>query len=112
MFDKLAATEHQYDELLHRLGSVELQSDQAEYRKQSKTLSEIEPTVERYREYKTVMHDLEQTQELVSAGDADMRELAQEELKGLQTRLGILEVLGKGENGLVVQLHGESLAIR
>ena len=86
MFDKLAATEHQYEELLHRLGSVELQSDQAEYRKQSKTLSEIEPTVERYREYKTVMHDLEQTQELVSAGDADMRELAQEELKGLQTR--------------------------
>ena len=86
MFDKLAATEHQYEELLHRLGSVELQSDQAEYRKQSKTLSEIEPTVERYREYKTVMHDLEQTQELLSAGDADMRELAQEELKGLQTR--------------------------
>ena len=86
MFDKLAATEHQYDELLHRLGSVELQSDQTEYRKQSKTLSEIEPMVERYREYKTVMHDLEQTQELVSAGDADMRELAQEELKGLQTR--------------------------
>ena len=86
MFDKLAATEHQYDELLHRLGSAELQSDQAEYRKQSKTLSEIEPTVERYREYKTVMHDLEQTQELVSASDVDMRELAQEELKGLQTR--------------------------
>ena len=86
MFDKLAATEHQYDELLHRLGSAELQSDQTEYRKQSKTLSEIEPTVERYREYKTVMHDLEQTRELVSAGDADMRELAQEEIKGLQTR--------------------------
>ncbi len=86
MFDKLAATEHQYDELLHRLGSAELQSDQAEYRKQSKTLSEIEPTVERYRQYKTVMHDLEQTQELVSASDVDMRELAQEELKGLQTR--------------------------
>ena len=86
MFDKLAATEHQYDELLHRLGSAELQSDPAEYRKQSKTLSDIEPTVERFREYKTVMHDLEQTQELASAGDADMRELAQEELKGLQTR--------------------------
>ena len=34
MFDKLAATEHQYEELMHRLGSAELQSDQAEYRKQ------------------------------------------------------------------------------
>ena len=86
MFDKLAAIEHQYDELLHRLATAELQSDPSEYRQQSKTLSEIGPTVERYREYKTVMHDLEQTQELVSDGDADMRELAQEELKGLQTR--------------------------
>ena len=86
MFDKLAATEHQYEELTHRLGSAELQNDQAEYRKQSKTLSDIEETVERYREYKTVAHDIEETQELVSAGDPDMRELAREELKGLLAR--------------------------
>jgi peptide chain release factor 1 len=97
MFDKLESTEHQYEELLHRLGSVELQSDPAEYRKQSKILSEIEETVERYREYKSVMHDIEQTQELVSASDADMRELAQEELKGLLARrdalVGELKIL-------------------
>jgi peptide chain release factor 1 len=86
MFDKLAAIEEQYEELMHRLGSPELQSDPAEYRKQSKALSDIEPTVERYREYKTVVHDIEQTQELASAGDPDMRELAQEELKGLLAR--------------------------
>jgi peptide chain release factor 1 len=33
---------------------------------------------------------MEQTQELMLAGDADMRELAQEELKGLQTRREVL----------------------
>jgi peptide chain release factor 1 len=97
MFDKLAATEQQYDELMHRLGSAELQSDPAEYRKQAKALSDIEETVERYREYKTVVHDIEQTEGLVSAGDADMRELAHEELKGLLARrdvlLGELKVL-------------------
>ena len=86
MFDKLAATEHQYEELMHRLGSAELQADQAEYRKQSKTLSDIEETVECYREYKTIAHDIDETQELVSTGDADMRELAREELKGLLAR--------------------------
>jgi len=86
MFDKLAATEQQYEELMHRLGSAELQSDPAEYRKQAKALSDIEETVERYREYKAVMHDIEQTEGLVSAGDPDMRELAQEELKGLVER--------------------------
>ena len=97
MFDKLTATEQQYDELMHRLGSAELQSDPAEYRKQAKALSDIEETVERYREYKTVVHDIEQPEGLVSAGDADMRELAHEELKGLLARrdvlLGELKVL-------------------
>jgi peptide chain release factor 1 len=86
MFDKLASTEHQYEELMHRLGSAELQSDPSEYRKQAKALSDIEETVERFREYKAVVHDIEQTEGLVSAGDADMRELAQEELKGLLKR--------------------------
>jgi peptide chain release factor 1 len=86
MFDKLAATEQQYDELVQRLGSPELQNDPAEYRKHAKALSEIEPMVERFREYKGVSRDIAQTEELVASGDADMRELAQEELKSLAAR--------------------------
>jgi len=86
MFDKLDATEHQYEELTHRLGSAELQSDPTEYRKQAKTLADIEETVERYREYKSVVKDIEGAQELVASGDADMKELAQEELKALLVR--------------------------
>jgi peptide chain release factor 1 len=86
MFDKLTATERQYEELLHRLGSAEMQSEPAEYRKHSKLLSEIEPLVERFREYKAVTRDIAQTEELASAGDTDMRELAQQELKSLVSR--------------------------
>jgi peptide chain release factor 1 len=86
MFDKLQATERQYDELLQRLGSVEVQSDAAEYRRSAKALAEIEPLVERFREYKGVVHDLAQTEELASSGDTDMRELAQQEIKSLIAR--------------------------
>src|SRR6476661_1171071 len=86
MFDKLAAVERRYDDLLHRLGSGELQSDPAEYRKQSKALAEIQPTVERFREYKSVVRNVAETEELMSAGDPDMRNLAQEELKTLVAR--------------------------
>jgi peptide chain release factor 1 len=86
MFDKLTATERQYEELLQRLGSTEIQSEPTEYRKHSKLLSEIEPLVERFREYKTVTRDIAQTEELAAAGDADMRELAQQELKSLVAR--------------------------
>jgi peptide chain release factor 1 len=86
MFDKLAATERQYDELLAKLGSAETQSDPAEYRKGAKQLSEIEPLVEKFREYRTVTRDIAQTEELANGKDADMRELALEELKGLVAR--------------------------
>jgi peptide chain release factor 1 len=49
-------------------------------------LAEIEPLVERFREYKTITRDIAQTEELAAAGDADMRELAQQELKSLVAR--------------------------
>jgi peptide chain release factor 1 len=86
MFDKLQATERRYEELLTLLGSAEIQSDPSEVRKHAKALSEIEPLVERFREYKTVLHNVAQTEELAGGADADMRELAQEELKSLTAR--------------------------
>jgi peptide chain release factor 1 len=90
MFDKLTTVERQYEAIMERLGSPELQGDPSEYRKQSKSLSEIEPLVERFREYKTLVRDIGQTEELAAAGDGDMRELAQEELKSLTARRDVL----------------------
>ncbi|MGE5244410.1 MAG: peptide chain release factor 1 [Betaproteobacteria bacterium] len=86
MFDKLQAIEAQYDELLAMLGTPALQSNPAEYAKQAKALSELEPLVQKFREYKVVEHDVAQTEELANAADADMRELAREELKSLVAR--------------------------
>ena len=86
MFDKLTATEQQYEALAQLLGSATVQSDPPEYRKHAKALAEIEPLVERFREYKAVVQDLAQTEELAASADADMRELAQEELKSLVAR--------------------------
>ena len=67
MFDKLAVTEREYEDLLQRLGSSEVQSDPAEYRKSARALAEIEPLVERFRDYKTVTRDIAQTEELAAA---------------------------------------------
>src|SRR5439155_1883633 len=86
MFDKLAATERQYDELLQRLGSADVQSDPPEYRKSAKAHAEIEPIVERFREYKAVVQDVAQTEELTAGTDADLRAVANEELKALVAR--------------------------
>jgi len=86
MYDKLATVEAQYDELMARLGTTEIQSDAAEYRKAAKTLSELEPLVQKFREYKSLVKDIEGAEEIVRSGDADMRELAREELKALEGR--------------------------
>jgi peptide chain release factor 1 len=83
IFDKLTAIEHQYEDLVGLLGSAEIQNEPVAYRKYAKTFAEIERTVAKFREYQTVARDLAQTEELASAGDPDMRELAQEELKSL-----------------------------
>ncbi len=91
MFDKLAATEQQYEELMQLLGSAQVQSEPGEYRKHAKALSEIEPIVERFREYKTVTRDIAQTEEIAKASAADMRELAQDELKSLIARRDTLD---------------------
>jgi peptide chain release factor 1 len=86
MFDKLATVETRYEELTASLGTTAVQNDPAEYRKQAKMLSELEPLVEKYREYKTVAGELTQAEELASVGDPEMRDLAQEEVAGLSQR--------------------------
>jgi peptide chain release factor 1 len=86
MFDKLSTVESRYEELMTRLGTVEVQSDPAEYRKSAKALSEIEPLVEKFREYKSVQKDIEGAQELARGGDGEMRALAEEELSSLEEK--------------------------
>ena len=86
MFDKLASEEQRYEELMRLLGTSDVQSDASEYRKHAKALAELEPLIQRYREYKAVVYDLAQTDELAAAGDADMRDLAREEVKSLAAR--------------------------
>ncbi len=86
MFDKLSAEEARYEELMHLVGTAEVQSDPNAFRKHAKALSDLEPLVERFREYKTIVQQIAQTEELADGGDADMRELAKEEMKSLTAR--------------------------
>src|SRR4051812_32516467 len=90
MFDKLSSVEGRYEELMTQLGSVEVQSDAAEYRKAAKALSDIEPLVQKFREFKGVEGGLAGAEELVKGDDAEMRALAQEELTELQARREVL----------------------
>ena len=85
MFDKLTAIEAKYEQLAAEMADPAVQADTAKFRAHSKALAEMQPLVDAFREYKTVVADLvAATEELLK--DPDMRELAQEELKSLRRR--------------------------
>ena len=86
MLDKLAAEEKRYEELMALLGTSAVQNDPAEYRKHAKALSDLEPLVARFRDYKSTVQNLAEAEELLEAGDPDMRDLAKEEVKSLTAR--------------------------
>ena len=83
MFDKIASTEAKYEELMASLGTQQVQSDANEYRKQAKALAEIEPLVQKYREYKNVGAEIASAEEMIKGGDPEMRDLALEEINDL-----------------------------
>ncbi len=95
MFDKLAATEAKYDQLMVEMANPSVQSDTATFRTHSKALAEIQPLVETFRFYKGVISQITAAEELLQ--DPDMRELAQEELAALTAErdrlLGEIKVL-------------------
>lgn len=90
MIDKLASIEGQYEKLLASLGTTQVQSDANEYRKQAKQLAELEPLVQKYREYKGVEDEIKSAEDLIKGTDPEMRDLALEELNDLNVRKGRL----------------------
>jgi peptide chain release factor 1 len=86
MFDKLSSVESRYEGLMAQLGSSELQSDPSEYKKAAKALSDLEPLVQKFREFKGVEAAITGTDEVLKGDDPEMRDLAQEEMTDLQAR--------------------------
>jgi peptide chain release factor 1 len=84
MFDKLQAVEAKYDQMMAEMADPAVQSDPAKFRSHSKAVSEMQPLVEAFRDYKDVVSKITEAEELVK--DPDMRELAQEELGALEAR--------------------------
>jgi len=86
MLEKLKTIEQKYDELTKLLMDPEVLTRPTELQKYSKEQAELQPLVEKIREYSKLLTDLHDTEELLHAGDLDMRELAQEELTSLKEK--------------------------
>ena len=86
MFDKLNAIEERYEKLMALVSDAAVQADPAEYRTHSKALADIQPLVETFRAYRSALTEIAQVQELAHSSEGDMRDLAHQELRTLETR--------------------------
>jgi peptide chain release factor 1 len=84
VFEKLQSIEAKYELLMSEMADPAVQADNAKFRSHSKTLSDMQPLVERFRDYKDVVSQIAATEEMLK--DPDMRELAQEEMTSLTQR--------------------------
>ena len=78
MFDKLETVEKRYEELTVKISDPEVISRTNEWREYMKEHAEIEPIVQKYREYKKAKKAYEDAKEMME--DPEMKDLAEEEM--------------------------------
>ncbi|EGQ0307043.1 peptide chain release factor 1 [Staphylococcus pseudintermedius] len=92
MFDQLDIVEERYEQLNELLSDPEVVSDSNLLRKYSKEQSELQKTVEVYRQYKQVKEDAEEIGlMLAETDDADEVEMLKEEASALKAEVPELE---------------------
>lgn len=92
MFDQLDIVEERYEQLNELLSDPEVVSDSDKLRKYSKEQSELQKTVEVYRQYKQVKEDLEDIDLMLNdTSDEDEIEMLKEEASELKAQIPSFE---------------------
>lgn len=116
MFDKLGVLEEKFEDLNMRVSDPEIISDQSTWQKLMKEVSDLEPIVSKYREYKQTKEDIEAAKEILeTSSDEEFRELAkmelsekEDEMENIQSELKIL-MLPQDPNddkNVIVEIRG------
>ena len=88
MFDKLDFIQEKYDELSAKVADPAVIADQKSFQKYMKEMSELEPVVKAYEEYRKMQSDLADAKELIEMeDDEEVKELAKEEAKELESAM-------------------------
>jgi len=91
MFDRLDQLEARYEELGLQLSDPKIVNDQENYRKVAKQHRDMEPTVEKFRDYRKLRNAVADAKAMLTESDAEMRDMAQAELDDLQPKLTAIE---------------------
>jgi peptide chain release factor 1 len=84
---RLDQTEVRFEELTRQLADPAVIGDSEQYRKAAKAHSELADVVAKYREWKDASSQLEQARAMLLDADAEMRQMAQDEIVRLEPAL-------------------------
>jgi peptide chain release factor 1 len=87
---RLESISERYEELAALMSEPEIITNQNKFREFSKEYAEIEPVVLCFADYKKALNDIQEAKILMDDGDADMREMAEEEWKEAKVSLEAL----------------------
>jgi len=87
ILEKLDRLKERYEEVSAMLSEADIINNQNRFRDLSKEYAELEPVVQGYQNYLNLLANIEEAKHLLVEGDADMKEMAEEELKDCQTQL-------------------------
>jgi peptide chain release factor 1 len=91
-FQKLKDIEARFDAIEAQMSDPAVVQDPSAYQRLAKESKDIAPAVDRYRAYKGVLSELAKVQEMAKAEtDAELREMANEEARALETRRDSLD---------------------
>ena len=71
MFQKLEAVEKRFEELTQKISDPQVIANQNEWRELMKEHAELEPIVEKYREYKKVQKQFDDAKEMHEDSNTD-----------------------------------------
>jgi peptide chain release factor 1 len=91
MFDRLDQLEARYEELGRQLSDPTIVTDQDNYRKVSKAHRDLEPTVEKFREFRRLQLAIEDARSMLSEADPGLREMAEAEIAELEPKRAAAE---------------------
>ena len=81
MIEKVREIADRYKSIEHKLQMPEYINDREQYLSLIKELNKLEPIAKKFNEYLICVGAIDEAKELISDGDAEMREIAEEELK-------------------------------
>ena len=91
MFDKLDFILEKYEELSMKVSDPDVINNQPVWQKHIKEMGEMEPIVNKYREYKKAKESIAEAKEMLEMGDEELRELAKMEIAAYEDEIPKME---------------------